>query len=157
MTFLNSDEESLDAFLYTNDLTMNDLMLWIEFMNDLDYYSILIIKMLLKSTDVKTDEEILKTKEALNFLLKQGLNTYRTFNIESIILDSKYKNKSSYANSLFSTGGTAVSNFEIGWKSKLDKDPQVYAKNLYRCISSLKIEEVVSVLSHLYTSPLKLI
>jgi hypothetical protein len=77
---------------------MDDLMLWIEMLNDLDYYAINIVKMLLKATETHKDEKLLLDQFYGN-LIKLGLNSYVHKEIKDIVLDSSYRQKISIPSS----------------------------------------------------------
>jgi len=75
--FLNNKADGeLNNFLKDNNLNLEELMLWIELLNDLDYYSIFIIKILLKATETTKEEKILHDQFYGN-LIKLGLNNYK--------------------------------------------------------------------------------
>lgn len=79
-------ESSIKNFLLKNEMNLNDLHLWLELLNDIDFFSVLIIKKMIKSTEQIKEEKCLSDNSIAN-IVKLGLTNYEEKNISDLVID----------------------------------------------------------------------
>jgi hypothetical protein len=73
-------------FLLKNEMNLNDLHLWLELLNDIDFFSVYIIKKMIKSTEQMKEEKCLSENSIAN-IVKLGLTKYEEKDISDLVID----------------------------------------------------------------------